>query len=117
MFDDLDDWLDGLAAEPGIASATVDPATLRTPGVWCRVVGFGQDVLAAGDSRLDLELYLAVSDADWLRARDALMALYATVSSYLRGVPIPEVRFVRLALPDGNDLPALSFPYTLRITD
>lgn len=116
MFDDLDEWLQELADLEGVKSAVLDPATIALPGVWCRVPSFAADTLADGEYRVDLELHLAVSDQDWKRARAALLALFKTVSTHL-GSPRVTATFETLALPDGPAVPALRFPFTVRIVD
>lgn len=114
-FPDVDAWLVELAQLDGVRSATLDPAHMVTPGVWAKVPTFGLDTLEDDQVRVDVELYLAVSDADWKKARRSLMALFGTVREHL-GNPRVEARFVTLSLP-GNaaDVPALTFNTTLRV--
>lgn len=113
-FDDLDKWLDELAQLDGVTSAVLDPAALRTPGVWCQVPSFAADTFAVDEFAVDLVLYLAVGDQDWRKARNKLAALFDPVYVHL-GRPRVAVTFVKLALPDGTEVPALRFPHTLRI--
>jgi hypothetical protein len=113
-FDDLDTWLDEIAALPGVRSAVLDPAQLILPGVWCKVPTFAIDTLAADNYRLDVQLYLAVGDQDWKRARNKLAELFDTVHAHL-GKPRVQVPFVKLVLPEGQEVPALVLPHTLRI--
>jgi hypothetical protein len=114
-FDDLDEWLQGIADLAGVKSAVLDPAQLVTPGVWCKVPSFGLDTLAADQYRVDLELYLAVGDQDWKRARNKLAALFNTVHDHLGSPRLARVPFVKLQLPDGTEVPALLVPYTVRL--
>ena len=114
-FPDLDEWLDELAALDGVRSAVVDPAQLITPGVWCKVSSLGLDTLAADEYRLDVELYLAVSDTDWRQARTSLMALFHRVHEHLGAPRIERATFVLLAVPTGGEVPALLIPTTIRV--
>lgn len=115
-FDDVDTWLAEIAALDGVRSAVLDPAALMIPGVWCRLPSFGIDTLAGDQYRVDVELHLAVSDQqDWKRARRALAELFDTVHAHLGGPRLPRVEFVKLQLPDATEVPALRFPYTLRL--
>jgi hypothetical protein len=117
-FDDLDAWLEEIAELDGVRSAVLEPALLRTPGVWAQVPSFGVDTLAADQYRLDVLLHLAVgggSDLRWREARDQLAELFATVHAHLGSPRAQTVEFIRLVLPAGEEVPALRFPYTLRI--
>jgi hypothetical protein len=114
-FDDLDTWLDEIAALTGVRSAVLDPAQLILPGVWCQVPSFGVDTLAAGQYRLDVQLYLAVSDQDWKSARRALATLFDTVHGHLGRPRLTQVPFLKLVLPEGQEVPCLRIPYTLRL--
>lgn len=113
-FTDLDTWLAALAAVEGVSSAVLDPAELRTPGVWCQVPSFALDTLADDVYRVDLVLHLAVGDQDWRNARNKLAGLFDAVSGHL-GRPRVTATFENLATPSGSVVPALRFPFTLRL--
>lgn len=115
-FDDLDEWLDDLDQVDGVKSAVLDPAKVKTPGVWCRLPSFGIDTLAAGDYRLDVQLHLVVGDRDWRKARNELGALFDAVHGHLGRPRLTQVDFIKLVLPEGQEVPCLRFPYTLRLT-
>ena len=115
-FPDLDQWLADLADLDGVRSAVVDPVQLITPGVWCKVPSLGLDTFAVDECRLEVELYLAVADADWRRARANLMNLLEAVLGHLGNPRVESARFVTLALPGGGEVPALLIPTTLRTT-
>lgn len=113
-FTELDTWLAGLAAVDGVTSAVTDPAELRTPGVWCQVPTFAVDTLAAEQYRIDLVLHLAVGDQDWRNARKKLATLFDAVYGHLGRPRGLTATFEQLGLPEGNAVPALRFPFTLR---
>jgi hypothetical protein len=114
-FDDLDTWLAGIADLPGVRSAVLDPAQLILPGVWCQIPSFGIDTLAADQYRIDVQLYLAVSDQDWKTARTKLATLFDAVHDHLGRPRLSNVQFIKLVLPEGQEVPCLRFPYTLRL--
>lgn len=113
-FTDLDTWLANLAALDGVSSAVLDPAQLETPGVWVRIPSFALDTLQDEQYRVDLEVHLVVGDAEWSVARQQLGSLFDTVSAHL-GRPRVTATFETLALPDSSAVPALRFPFTLRL--
>lgn len=115
-FADVDDWIADLRQVDGVRSADLDPAKLRTPGVWVRLPSFGVDTLAAGDYRLDVELHLVVGDQDWRKARDELADLFDAVHAFLGRPRMARAEFIKLVLPEGQEVPCLRFPTTLRIT-
>lgn len=114
-FDDLDGWIGELRQVDGVRSAELDPAQVKTPGVWVRLPSFGIDTLAAGNYRLDVELNLVVGDQDWRKARNELAAIFDAVHGFLGRPRIPQVQFIKLVLPEA-EVPCLRFTTTLRLT-
>jgi hypothetical protein len=113
---DLDEWVEGISALPGIKSATRNPGALRLPGVLVQVVGLGVDTLAQDEWRVDLNLVLVTSENDVIRATDALVALLNTVRPYLGHAP-GDFTPRPYRNDQGVDFPALNVPHTIRITE
>ncbi len=99
------------ALEAGEVRATVDPSDLNTPGAWVTVEAI-QGVNLAGTLRLEAVIYLIVGDQDYMRAMDALAALYnATLAVVDPDGPVTPQGVI---LPDtSTPLPALRVPVFL----
>jgi hypothetical protein len=115
-FTNLDD-LAQMLTEAGVRSVSTDPAKVNTPGVWIKVDGIGDNLLAGVTIRTTL--YLIVPDQDVRRALTALAAMYNTVYPVLRSVggPTGPIRTTGLVLPNSQTpLPALAAPLDLLTT-
>lgn len=115
-FTNIDDLADMLKAA-GVRSVTTDPGKVNTPGVFVKVEGLGDNLLAGVTIRTTL--YLVVQDKDVRRALTALADLYNLVYPVLHqlGGPNGEIRTTGLVLPNGQTpLPSLAVPLDLLTT-
>lgn len=112
---ELDAWVGEMADLPGIKSATRKPGELDLPGVLVQITGLGVDTLGGQEWRVDLDLVLVTGENDVVRATDELVTLLNTVRTHL-GYPPGDFTPRPYRNDTGTDLPALSFPTTVRIT-
>lgn len=115
-FSNLED-LATLLTAAGVRSVTTDPAKVNTPGVYVKVEGIGDNLLAG--VTIQTTLYLVVADQDIRRALDALATLYNLVYPVLHGIggPTGPIRTTGLALPNASTpLPSLAVPLDLLTT-
>lgn len=112
---ELDEWIADLqTALPALKSATREPGDLILPGLLVQVVGLGVDTLDHS-WRVDLSLVIVTGENDVVRAMDDLVARLNDVRAYL-GYPAGDFLPRTYRNDQGQDLPALSFPHTVRIT-
>lgn len=108
----VDALVTALNAVEGVHAA-VDPADVRTPGVWVHHLGFSMDLLGGYTHRL--QLHLVVADNGYVRSRDALAELFTLVLGVVS--PTDDPFFLGLVLPSTpKALPGLVLPHDL-ITD
>jgi hypothetical protein len=89
--------------------ADLDPAKVNLPGVWVWLGPFQVDTLAT--YRNDLRLQLLVKDTHDHRAFTQLLDLARKVNAV---IPVRTATPRQVPLPDGNPLPALEVPFTVR---
>lgn len=105
----VDDLVEALNAVEGLTAA-VDPADVRTPGVWVHHLGFSMDLIGGYTHRL--QLHLVVADNGYARSRDALAALFTLVLGVVS--PTDDPFFLGLVLPSTpKALPGLVVPHDL----
>lgn len=114
-FSEIDELLADLrrapdADPPGAGvNADVDPAMVRTPGVWIKHTGFTLDAL--GGYAHKVQLHLVVADNGYVRSRDALVALFNKVATVVE--PDDDPFFQGLELPDLTVVPGLVVPVNI----
>lgn len=104
-----------LAAVDGVTTASVDPAKVRTPGVWVDFTGLQiDDTFAPSACTIQADLRLVVADVDEKRNQAELVKLLTAVLGVVDVVDGGVIRPVGVILQDGQSvLPGLSVPIAL----
>jgi hypothetical protein len=114
---EVDGWLaDMKAAVPGLRAATRNPGKMQTPGVLCQITGLGIDTLRQDEWRVDINLVIVTAETDVVRATAALVEVLNPLRAFL-GNPPGTFTPRPYTNDQGQTLPALNVPHTIRITD